>query len=499
MSGPGVIKRLVDLVDRGPEDDLFFPASANGTIFRSTWAPYHNLVHEIVEVGYKGAPAWGARITVDLNRKETGDLLSWICLRLKPLSWLGPEITTRLQRDGWAYADPSGAWMWAASLGSIAIAKVELEIGDTLVESWSGEWMDVWSRTWLDGGRAAVWDSDLYGQLPPLTLHDTSRPSWTTIQPTEDGYVYCWLPLTFLRRPQTAFPIAALGDQVEMRLHITLRPFADVVRRRARPRTSPVETPLGETITVIDTTGRTPIPWTYTLSSLVPGFEDATVFAGVVHTEDPLRSAYMRVPIEMIYDRVVHSVYSVPVNAQDCGSIKFWLDLKDLNGPVRELCWFVRRKGVWDYNEWTNYGLLLEDDLINTVDPTSTSQTLTTQQVPLMRAATLQVGNATWRSESEEWWRLEYAMEHRGGVRMAGGMLYGAVFGKAAGWSSEDLMSAGTVNASRAPLRLELEIAVPPTGPTVCRIPDDGLEVHVFGFCVNWLRFVNGQAVPLFQ
>jgi hypothetical protein len=494
------MKRLVDLVDRGPEDDFFFPASANTTIFRRDWTPYHNMSREIVEVGYKGNAAWGSRITVDLNRKETGDLLEWVCLRLKPQSWLGAELEQRLKQSNWDYADPAGAWMWAASLGTAAIAKVELEIGDTLIESWSGDWMDVWSRLWLDGGRAAVWDSDLYGQVPPWVLHDTGRPAWTTIQPTEDGYIYCWLPLAFLRRPQTAFPIVALGDGQEMRLHITLRPFADVVRRRAVERTSPAETPLGTSVTVLDKSGLTPIPWTYTLGTHEPGFEDATVFAGVVHLEDPLRSAYLHVPIEMMYERIVQSVYAVPVGERTCGAMKFWIPLKDLNGPVRELAWFVRRKAAWRYSEWTNYGLLMEDALVASVNEDSPDESPISVQEPILRSATLQVGNAVWRSEDERWWRYEYGMAHRGGVRATYGMVYGFCFGEGGLWHPEDLAPAGTVNASRADIRLELELNLSADGPdAACGEVPSQYEVVVFATTMNWLRFVKGQAVPLFK
>lgn len=495
------IKRLVDLVDRGPEDDHFYPASTNNTIFRRNWPAYHNAVPEIVEVGYLGHAAWGSRITVPLHRKSVGDLIQWICLRLKPRSWLGADLEEKIRSGTWDYEDPSGAWMWAASLGSIAIQQVELQVGDTVVEKWGGEWMDVWSRVWLDAGRAATWDSDIYGQVPPTILHDTSRPGWTTVQPTADGYVYCWLPLAFLRRPQSAFPIVALGPTQEMRLHITLRPFADVVRRRARPRASPSEVPLGEVITVLDKTGPTPVPWALRLPTRIPDFEDAVVMAGVVHLEDPLRSAYMRQGMEMIYDPVRHVVFDIPdkaVASTAAGdTVLMQLRLPELNGPVREICWFLRRKAVWGYNEWTNYGSLLEDDLLTTLDPGSTLAI--PNQIPLLQSARLLVDNAVWRDEAEQWWRLEYGLAHRGGVRAAGGMLYGFVFGGAREWHAEDLQPAGTVNTSRSELRLDLTVLPPPAGPIGCAENPSAWEVHVFVSTAQWLRFVSGQIGNLFQ
>jgi hypothetical protein len=505
MSAGPQIKRLVDLVDRGPEDDIFFPMSSDDTLFRRTWMPYHNVTPDIVEIGYKGNAAWGQRITVDLWHKETGDLLSWLCLRLKPRSWLGADLESKVLSGLWDYQDPSGAWMWAASLGSIAIQKVEFELDDMLIDTWSGEWMDIWSRAWLDGGRAAVWDSDIYGQLPAWEIHDTTRPPWTTVLPTEDGYVYCWLPLAFLRRPQSAFPMAALAEQRQVRVHITLRPFADVVRRRAVPRTSPTEVPLGETVVMLDKSGPTPVPWAYKLPTCVPGFEDTTVFAGVVQTEDPLRSAYMRIPFEMLYEPVTHMVFDMPTTMESgmaCQVVSMQLPLRELNGPIRELCWFIRRKSVWRYNEWTNYGALMEDELLATRDDSLvTSNSLyepILYQKPLLKSARIMVGNAVWQDDTEQWWRSGYGMAHRGGVRLAAGMVYGFSFGAGAAWEPESLQPAGTVNASRADIRLDLDIIVPDAVREQCDGDRNAWEVHVIGIGLNWMRFVEGMVAPLF-
>jgi hypothetical protein len=506
------LKRLVDLVDRGPEDDYFFPASASATLFRRTWSPYHNAVQEIVELGYQGHCAWGSRITIPLRARESGDLLQWICLRLKPRSWLGAELEGRFLDGTWNYADPSSGWMWAGGLGSVAIQKVEWEIGDAIVEQWPGEWMDVWSRRSLDLGRGPVWDADLYGSVPALQLRDSGRDAWTAVSPTEDGYVYCWLPLTFLRRPQTAFPLIAVGEHTEVRLHVTLRPFAEVVRRRAVARTGPTETPLGSVVRVVDQTGATPVPWEVRLPARVPEFEEVSVLAGVVHLEDPLRGSYLRDPFEMMYEPIVHMKFDVPDKvAVDRGGgdvVAMQCPLRELNGPVRELVFVLRRKGVWAYNEWTNYGALLEPELVETrvnaagVHDRATGRGLLDEgviQQPMLRRARLMVDNAIFRDEAEAWWRYETAIQLPGGVRLSGGMVYGHLIGDAARWAGDDLQPASTVNASRSLLRLDLEVEPPAAGPEACAEGESAWEVHVFAVCVNWMRFVGGVVGPLFK
>jgi len=202
----------------------------------------------------------------------------------------------------------------------------------------------------------------------------------------------------------------------------------------------------------------------------------------------------------MVYDvadkLAVRTLEARTVGAQP-NTVTMQLRLTELNGPIREIAFFVRRKGVWGYNEWTNYGALLEGALATTAREDGV-----VRQTPLLSRARLWVENAVWRDETEQWWRAEYALEHRGGVRAAGGMIYGFVLGDAARWTVDDMQPVGTVNASRAEMRLELEV-VPPL-PTPAEMEDcaggrSGWEVHVFGVGLNWMRFVGGVVGPLFQ
>lgn len=497
------VKRLVDLVDRGPEDDDFYPANSNTTVFRREWPTHHNATPEVVEIGYQGTAAWGGKITIPIRQKESGDLVSWVAIRLYPRSWLGPDMESKIDSGSWDYQDTSGVWMWASSLATIAIAEVELTINGVTIDKWPGEWMDVWSRLALDAGRSPVWDADIYGQLPVWALRSAGRPAWSTIHPTEDGYIYCWLPLALLRRPRSAFPLVAMNEQADVRLNVTFRPFSEVVRMRHTPRATPTQVPLGIPVTLLDKSGPTPVPYVFTTPKTVPGFEDVTVLVGVTQLEDPLRSAYMREPLELMYEPVTYRQFDMTnsTSIQQKGALVLQnIDLSSLNGPLKELVFFLRRKAVWRYNEWTNYGMFLDYDLwaSSLLNPNA--------DIPIQRSlldeARLWGGNAVFRDESEKWWRLESAAEHRGGVRGSGGMLYGFAFGAGKDWTVEELQPLQTFNVSRASLSLDLWVRPPPNNvdPDGCE-PDDGLawDIHVFAIGVNWLRIVNGLAQPLFQ
>jgi hypothetical protein len=81
-------------------------------------------------------------------------------------------------------------------------------------------------------------------------------------------------------------------------------------------------------------------------------------------------------------------------------------------------------------------------------------------------------------------------------------MIYGIILGDGREWMAEDLQPAGTINASKAEIRLDLEIAPPPPAPSPCgpeAAPEVGWEVHVFATGLNWMRFVRGLVGPLFK
>ena len=71
-------------------------------------------------------------------------------------------------------------------------------------------------------------------------------------------------------------------------------------------------------------------------------------------------------------------------------------------------------------------------------------------------------------------------------MRLAAGFVYGLVFGGALG--AEELQPGATVNASRAKLRLDLMME-----------GEGSWDLHVFGIGLNWMRFSQGMAVPLFR
>ena len=474
----GEMKRLVSLVERGPIDDYFYPADSKESVVQPSYQKYHNFSSEVLESNYTGDATWGSRISFTVPVTEHADLLQWCALVIKPGTWIPRPITDGLRRDDkhcFLPSDISGSWIYTDRLGAIIIEKAELEVGGITIDTINGDWATVVSATGLNGERLAAWTDSIVGSAASTEPFRRQM----LISPTEDGNIYCWLPFWFARRKNTAFPLCSMRDK-PVRIHITLRPFLDCVRMWDTPRSSCTDGPLGKTNAYRDFIFEWPVFDTWTNLGAAPLFEDARMMFGVSYLDDSIRLAYQQ-PHEMLIEQVMTMNFAEPlkyaINTPSADSILVGLPLTGLNNPLRRLFFFLRRKGVFRYNEWTNFGSRLEDEVDTTYAP----------QKPMLRRAKLLVGTVVLADESERWWRSVDTINLPGAAELYNKYIYSIGFD-----GDRDTFGpqGGTLNASRADIRLDLEVEPPKSAAGI----NTEWEVVVFGVGYNWLRFQNGIA-----
>ena len=473
----GPMKKIVSLVDRGVFDEFTYPQNSKETLLSPTVTPYHNFTQTIEELPFIGEARWGQRISFELPRPVPADFLSWVALRIKPTSWIPYDTIQKLQSGIYTYVDPSGAWCWANSLGTVAIAEAEMTVDGVILERWSGDWIDVWNRTAHTSNEGAGWDETL--AVHAASQYTSFEQSAVGIYPSEDGYVTCFLPFWFSRWVHTAFPMIACERPI--RFNITLRPFSQVVRKAVIPLTCN-ETPIGTSFVVNDYSR--PYDWTHTVPNLttIPPFESVSLLCGFanVHTEFQKKIRYD--VQELLMNPVVVHTFSEPLTyvsgVQGLNTIKITLPL-EINGATRQLLWFLRRKAVTEFNSWTNYSAVLENERDLVWNPLA----------PLLVHAQLQVGTAIWVDQEESWWRQRGGLKERGGIRTLGSYIYAYSFG-----NRPDLWRpTGSIDVDRVDVRLLLEVK-PPGG-----ITDGEWEVVVFSVAQNWVRFQKGLAGLVFM
>jgi len=549
MSKPlGEIKNLVGLVDRSDADEYFFPKDSGNTVFQQDFKHYHNFSQETIELPYTGSAEWGQRISFTMPYPWLGDCLTWIAIRFRPGTWMSDEAARGLSnpdaQQRWNYNDISGAWLWTSGLGSSAIELVEMEVNGVVIERWSGDWINVWQKMYLDPSRAAGWNDSVVGTLnkelfsgggaafydnqsgeaaqintnivdpagtdrvvnlfqndaitDPQQLvtylqslnetanrinvdrHTNTFDNLLTLRPTEDGSVYAYFPFWFARRRNSAFPMTSL--QGDLRFHITFRKFGDVIRKVVSARECD-ETMLGRSIALSNNTDVLPVTVLENVPISVPKLADAALVCGIVHLDGPLRESYLRLPHEDMIEPVLNISFSEPlkyvVNTGQNDKITVSLPLDSINGPVREIVWFLRRKAVYKFNSWNNYGAYLENEVDIDFRP----------QRPLLYKAILRVGAVVWADQDERWWRARGGLFHPGGIQLLGSYIYAYNFG-------EDPVKygpTGSINGSRVPIRLELTVEPPQD------VDDKEWEVQVFVLTNNWMRFENGLAELSFK
>jgi hypothetical protein len=210
-----------------------------------------------------------------------------------------------------------------------------------------------------------------------------------------------------------------------------------------------------------------------------PPFNAVQLLAYGAIVDGTLRNKMLRDPFEILHREVQTFSFDEPLKyavgkRADSDVIRIQLPL-EANHPIEEILWFVRRKGVSTNNEWTNYSSLTESEW-GTRAPT-----------PLLQNAILQVNGTVICDAEEQFYREHAAHAHRGGFAAFSRFIYGYSFAKTPG----EHQPSGSLNASRVnSLRLVLDVK-PPGG--------DLWEVKVFCIALNWLRFENGLANPMFE
>jgi hypothetical protein len=206
--------------------------------------------------------------------------------------------------------------------------------------------------------------------------------------------------------------------------------------------------------------------------------EVAELVCGTALIDGELRKAYRDFQHELLMNPVTETRFSEPlkytVGIPDGSRITIGLPL-ELNGPITQLIWVIRRKAVAMRADWTNYSATLDGTVDAVWNP----------RRPLLRKAQLYVGTAVWFDELESVVRQVGALPTDGGIRAYGNYVYCWNFTERPGAFDPR----GSVNASRVDLRLNLEIEQPADATGTV---DKEWEVLVWGVGTNWMQFANG-------
>lgn len=473
----GDITTLLDLASRDSQDNDIFPLHSMESWFTRDPERRHIAMTPLVaDFPFRGPASFGQRFTFDIGSVPCGDVLFGAAIQIQLGHWFDPQTQLFLRSRRYTYNDPSGAWLYANSIGSVLIEKAELEIDGKTIEEFDGDFINMFGVLFPDLNTqfGAAIDHQCRFTTSQIMNWDVNR-----IFPTEDGYIHCILPFFFMRsRYQEALPMIAIREG-RARIHVTLRKFEDCIRQKRGFRSTCTSTPLDTTIALTDTVLSQPVSAQTAVAP--PDFRQLRLVTFGACLNGKIRDAMLRQSFEILHREVQTFWFSEPLKYLTAKSstndtIRVLLPL-EANHPLEEIVWFIRRKDVNMNNEWINYSSVLEKDVNITYNPPQ----------PLLVSASIQVNGVTIVDAEEIYFRELLARHHKGGVVPFRRYLYGYTFAREPGQHQPS----GTLNASRVQnLRLNLEVK---------SIPGVEWEVKVFCLALNWLRFQNGLANPIFE
>jgi hypothetical protein len=472
----GDITTLLDLTPRDPQDNTYFPLTSQKSWFTRDQKRRHQpFVPVLQDFQYRGPAAFGYKFSFDIASQTCGDLLLGCALQLQLGSWLDPTTVLLLQGSLSKYSDPSTAWFYANAIGLILIQSVELEIDGVTIEKVDGDFSVVFSQLFSEfNTQYGVAENTGFVSMDRLLRWNPQR-----VFPTENGYIHCMLPLFFQRtRMKEGLPLIACREG-SVRIHVTLRPFSEVVRQARGFRDTCNDIPIRKIIQLEKINNQFDEPYTITTSASEPTLDNVRLLTWGALLDGSLRNLMLRQPFEVMHRDVQTFYFAEPLKyaastTNPSSVIRVQLPL-EANHPLEEILWFVRRTDVSLNNEWTNYSSVLEREY----DPIYNPRT------PLLVAAKIQVNGIDLVEAEESYFRNMIGKYHKGGVTAHNSFIYGYPFARHPG----EHQPSGTINASRLQsLRLTLDVSCPGTW-----------EVKVFCIGLNWLRFENGIANHMFS
>jgi hypothetical protein len=473
----GTTTTLLDLTNRDLQENDIFPLSTDTTWFaRDTERRVLPFTPTVQEIPLRGPGAFGQRFSFDIGSLLVGDILLGTILQIRLDHWLDPQTQLLLQSNKITYDDPSTAWEYANSLGTAIIQQAELEIDGKTIETLDGDFINVFSILYGDYNKQFGVAYDHYGRIPRANLMAETVPR---LLPTEDGTLNCILPFFYMRcQRQDGLPMISVREGL-VKIHITLRPFEECVRQIRGFRTTCESVPLSITVPF----HRGTAAWSSKTPIAPPPFKFIQLMTQGSIVNGPFRQRMLRAPFEIMHRELQTFYFEEPLKYAigkrgDGDSIRIQLPL-EANHPIEEIIWFVRRRGVRDNNAWTNYSSVLDAEW-----------NARKAQQPLLQNAIIQANGITLCDAEEQYYRQLIANAHKGGMAAFSNFIYGYPFARTPG----EHQPSGSMNASRLnSLRLILDVK-PPGG-----VLDGNWEVKVFCIGLNWLRFENGLANPMFE
>jgi len=291
------------------------------SFFKHAYKNYSNFAKDTREVNFKNSVKFGQRSSFRIDEDgKFGDLITNIVIAIDL-----PELSSYTNINGKKFGYCNG-------VGNALIKYIELKIGNTLIDSHTGEWLDINGELTVKPGCKA----NYYNMIQKYNDNEYDTSSFT------GGRVY--IPLQFwfcrnitARNSSLVFPLSSLYNSI-IELNVEFKSLSEIV---------------------------------VTEDNILTGspnlnIEDSQLLVDYIILAEEERERYINVPKQLnIINQVQTYKYFIEPNTTEKT-----FSLKSIKYPVTELLFIVRRNDSEStYNDYFNYSKTNKIDIINKSNP----------------------------------------------------------------------------------------------------------------------------------
>lgn len=367
----------MQLVAYGAQD-LYLTGNPQITFFKAAYKRHTNFASEYIRQDFETQPSFQtkSRTIAKCKLGRNADLISDIYLVYDL-----PNIYSDADIYNAKVKERNDNFRWINNLGENIIYKTQLFIDGLLVDEQYGLWMNIWNELTIPLSKRKSYDA-MIGNISSLNnpfKYYGNINGGTIPQPSINAYrLYIPLPFWFCSNPGLAVPLVAL-QYAQLYVHVEFNPLNDLftlgnpplapkaVFTSNYPFRGSANGPQGvlNTLSNINTLSSTDYPgytdenifWKFVNGGLTSNntwHQQCYLDVNYIFLDKDEREKFAQVSHEYLITQVQSSRFRLNNVSEGLKGSMNILNL-NLQHPVKELIWVVRRNDVDFRNQWNNY------------------------------------------------------------------------------------------------------------------------------------------------
>ena len=372
--------------------DLYLTGNPSITFFKAAYKRYTNFATEHIDKQFITSPSFQttsntiAKCKIDRNGDLIGDIYLVYDL---PNIYSSPKTTYDNNDISIDSTGDSEYFRWIKNIGENIIYKTSLYIDGLLIDEQYGTWMNIWNELTLSSGKRSSYDK-ITGNISTLNnpVNYNGSLNDDPIAPSINAYrLYIPLPFWFCNNPGLAIPLISLQYN-ELFIHIEFNPLNYLFTIGGNDPLSPsgifddnyIDNFIVNTLDnentkslkekLLDTNSEYNLFWKFITGGVdnignLKWNMNTYLDVNYIYLDSDERKKFAQVSQEYLITQLQTQRFLLNNIDNGLKGSNNILNL-NLNQPVKEIIWILRRNDIDKRNQWNNYTTSLYDYDFNT-------------------------------------------------------------------------------------------------------------------------------------